>query len=188
MKKIEGIKQLSNRKYINLFEATYDVDGKKVSYDFVSRKDLANDLHNTNVDAVRILPYIKDGNSIKVVLIKEFRYTINDYIYSTPAGLIDKGETPREAAIREAKEEIGATVVNITDSFIGYPSVGLSNEIIQCFDAEVKLDKKQKLDEIEDISIEIVELKDIIDFINTHSFCLQSSCLLSSFYYKNIRR
>ena len=40
-----------------------------------------------------------------VLLQKEFRMATNNWVYNFPAGLIDEGETPEEAAIRELKEE-----------------------------------------------------------------------------------
>lgn len=43
----------------------------------------------------------------RLVLIREYRYPLGDYIYAMPAGLIDEGETPGAAAKREIREETG---------------------------------------------------------------------------------
>ena len=43
----------------------------------------------------------------KVVLIRQYRYSLDDYIYEFPAGLVDEGENYQEAGIREMKEETG---------------------------------------------------------------------------------
>ena len=43
----------------------------------------------------------------KVVLLRQYRYPLDDVLYELPAGLIDAGETPECAAIREMKEETG---------------------------------------------------------------------------------
>lgn len=40
-------------------------------------------------------------------MIRQYRYPLDDYLYELPAGLIDEGEGPSEAAIREMKEETG---------------------------------------------------------------------------------
>ena len=42
---------------------------------------------------------------INLIMVRQFRYPLNDYIYELPAGLIDPGESIKETAIREMKEE-----------------------------------------------------------------------------------
>ena len=46
----------------------------------------------------------------RVVLIRQFRYPIGNWIYEFPSGIVDPGETYREAAVREMKEETGLTL------------------------------------------------------------------------------
>jgi ADP-ribose pyrophosphatase len=48
-----------------------------------------------------------------LVVIKEFRVPIQDYVYSIPAGLVDPGETIEEAADRELQEETGLYIKSI---------------------------------------------------------------------------
>ena len=95
---------------------------------------------NKQADAVRILPYVKKDNKIYLVLEKEYRTPLDKYIYGTPAGLIDKGETPIESAKRELYEEIGANVVSIEQlSNKLYSSAGLTDESVIVFFAQVEL-------------------------------------------------
>lgn len=56
-------------------------------------------------------------------------------VYESPAGLIDDGETPTEAAIRELQEETGFVVAeNRLMRVAGvYPSIGMSTEFIDCY-------------------------------------------------------
>ena len=49
--------------------------------------------------------FIESTEDGDILVCKEFRYPLNDFCYEFPAGLIDEGETPEEAAIRELKEE-----------------------------------------------------------------------------------
>ncbi len=193
MKKLINLKQLTNTQYLNFFDATYTSDGKSsYHYYFASRrntKDLSvNNLNKEIVDAVRILPYFKKEGKIYIVLIKEFRHPINRYIYGTPAGCVEKGEEPLESAIREVEEEIGATVKNIQPAFpFAYADTGVTDEVIASYEAEVELNKEQKLDDIEEIELLTVELSEIPSFIEKHQFCIQSQTHLLMFYYKNFK-
>ncbi len=187
MKKIKSVKKLTNNRFLNLYQITYELkNGKEYNYFFASRRDLENvEVKKHKTDAVRILPYIKKDGKIYVVLIKEFRYAIGKYIYGTPAGLVDAGEASEIAARRELKEEIGADVVFIEKiQSAGYSSAGLSDETIECFNAEVKLSHKQSLEETEDINIQLVELDKLPKFLKTHEFGLQSALQLRAFYFE----
>ena len=190
MKTIEKIDKLTNEKFLNLYKIRYNVDGKPYSYQVASRKDISSLAVNKNssADAVRILPYFKKDGKIYIVVIKEFRYAVNKYLYGTPAGLIDEGEDGKASAIRELKEEIGANVIKIEKiQNKAYSSAGLSDESLEFYEAEIKLDDKQSLEEFEDIKVEIVEFKDLLNFVDSHNFCLQSALHLKLFYYKNLK-
>ena len=50
----------------------------------------------------------------RLVLIREYRFPLDAEIYSLPAGLIDPGETPGQAAAREMEEETGLTFTEYT--------------------------------------------------------------------------
>jgi 8-oxo-dGTP pyrophosphatase MutT (NUDIX family) len=55
-------------------------------------------------DSVTIVPVLSDG---RIVLIRNYRYTLNEWVWEVPAGGIKEGQTPLEAAQMELKEEIG---------------------------------------------------------------------------------
>ena len=191
MKKIKSVEKLTNNKWLNLYQVNYQLDdNKQLSYYFASRRkesDVAL-MCDDKIDAVRILPYYKKDGKIYVVLIKEFRYPINSYIYSTPAGLVDDGELPEEAAKREVSEEIGASVLNINLVQKGaYSSAGLTDEKIAVYEAEVVLDKSQNLGDGEDISFLCLPLENILDFVDNNNFGMQSALHLKMFYYKHIK-
>ena len=189
MRKLIDVEQLTYSKYLNMFQANYRLDsGKQYPYYIASRKQKQNlaVFGNDKTDAVRILPYIKENDKTYVILIKEFRHPLNRYIFSTPAGIIDENESSEVSAIRELEEEIGASVVKIERvQKKAYSSAGMTDESLECFEAEVKLDKKQNLEEIEDITFIKVELDDLLDFVDKNDFGLQSALHLKMFYYKN---
>ncbi|RUO56503.1 ADP compounds hydrolase NudE [Pseudidiomarina homiensis] len=54
--------------------------------------------------AVMIVPFIDDE---QIMLVREYAAGLHNYQLGFPKGLIDPGETPEEAALRELKEEIG---------------------------------------------------------------------------------
>ena len=55
-------------------------------------------------DAVAILPVTTDG---KFVFVRQFRPAVGRYVIEVPAGGIEKGENPENAAVRELAEETG---------------------------------------------------------------------------------
>lgn len=110
MKKYTGIHRLSDNKFLNLFKLDALTDsGRPFDYFFVSRRK-ENDIKlltkDTAAEGVVIYPVLKE-NPEKIVMIRQYRYPLDDYLYELPAGLIDAGETPDIAAVREMKEETG---------------------------------------------------------------------------------
>ena len=110
MKKYINIKKESDNKFLNLFhmEALTDA-GRPFDYYFVSRrKEDRLKLYTKDIQAegVVIYPICKEEPE-KIVMIRQYRYPLDDYLYELPAGLIDAGETPEQSAIREMKEETG---------------------------------------------------------------------------------
>ena len=65
-----------------------------------------------------------------VVLIRQFRYAINKWIWELPAGSIEPGEAPGRAVRRECEEEIGLTPRRISRAGALYPTPGFCDEIM----------------------------------------------------------
>ena len=192
MKEIIKVEKETNNKFLNLYHAYYKFSNDKIiDYQFSSRRSENNLVINSKgdrkIDAVRILPYYEKDGKIFVVFIKEFRMPLNKYIYSLPAGCVDFNEDALESAKRELSEEIGADVESIESMLEnGYSSAGMTDENISSYIAKIKLNGEQHLEDTEDITIEIVELKDVINFINNNEFCLPSALQAEVFYYKTL--
>lgn len=188
MKKLQSVIKKTNNKHLNLYDFNYSIDEKQYVYEVCSRRNI-DDLAINNkkiVDAVKILPYFRKVNEFYVVLIKEFRRALNRYIWGVPAGLVENGENTEETVKRELKEEIGASVISLNKVLNSSPSsAGMTDESLECFEAEIVLDDIQHLDGFEDITLFELKLDDILDFIDTHEFDLASALLLKIFYYKN---
>ena len=80
--------------------------------------------HTTNAVVMIVL----NTEHTKMLINKEFRLSVNDWVYNLPAGLIDKGESVEEALRRELKEETGLDVVRIIRTLqASFCSIGESN-------------------------------------------------------------
>lgn len=67
-----------------------------------------------NADVISIVPYLIDAQGHKrLVLIKEWRDQIGNFLIQTPSGTIESGETAIEATYRELEEETGLLVGRI---------------------------------------------------------------------------
>ncbi len=80
--------------------------------------------------SVIILPVL---SSDKFILIRQYRAPIDDFIYEAPAGVMEPGESPREAAKRELVEETGYLPNELIDVGKHYPVPGYSTEEMHLF-------------------------------------------------------
>ena len=93
-------KSLYSGNYLALKLVTYEAeDGCVRNWEAAVR--------NPPTSAVMILPLIVPDD--EVVIIRQFRPPTGTYVWETPAGLIDPGEDPGTAALRELSEETGFT-------------------------------------------------------------------------------
>lgn len=71
-----------------------------------------------------------------IVLIRQYRYAANDYLYEIPAGRLDPGESPEECARRELQEETGYSASQVRRLTTIYTTPGFTDEIIHIFVAD----------------------------------------------------
>ena len=92
-----------------------------------------------------------------VVLVRQYRFSIDDFVYEFPAGLVDKGEDPAQAGIREMKEETGLDFVPLkADEMFCKPlfsSIGMTDESVAtvygCSTGQVSREGLEDNEEIE---------------------------------------
>lgn len=172
--KVNEITPLSQTKFLSLYKAKYtNKKGNIKDWIIASRKDhqsLKEQFFNgkkERIDAVIIFAIHKDSE--KLVLVKQFRVPLNDYVYELPAGLIDGNEDIESAARRELKEETGLNLISVKHqkSKIGvYASAGMTDEsiaMVYCLcDGEISDKFLEDDEDIESILIDRKEAEKIL--------------------------
>jgi ADP-ribose pyrophosphatase len=124
--------------------------------------------------ASAIVPFLSDpqGEDPQVLMIRQYRYAADGYLYEIPAGRLDKGESPRDCAARELKEETGCTAERFDHLLTIYTTPGFTDEKIHLFMATglVAGETKHEVDEFLDLhpmrlsrALEMVEAGEIQD-------------------------
>jgi ADP-ribose pyrophosphatase len=122
------------------------------------------------VDVVRhpksvvLLPVPAPG---RIILIKQYRYAVNRWLWELPAGSVDEGEQPDAAARRECHEEIGQVPETIVRLAALHPTPGYCDEEMIFFrlsglstPAEAAVQ-----DEDEDIESKVFSIADARDMV-----------------------
>ena len=91
-------------------------DGSQGTYYEASRRREVSQLravtHDSQPDGVVICGVWGEAQD-RVVLIRQFRYPLNGYVYEFPAGLVEPGESLVSAGVREMYEETGLTLAPV---------------------------------------------------------------------------
>lgn len=137
MNKVKSIEQQTKNRFLNMYDYNaVNRKGKECHYYVASRAEKIEDLKlskgEIKSDAVIIYGIYDDNGVEKMVLVRQFRYSIDNYVYELPAGLVDGDESECDAAKREFKEETGLDFEPIEASSIFnkpfFTSVGLCDE------------------------------------------------------------
>ena len=80
--------------------------------------------------SVVLIPMQDDG---RVVLIRQYRYALDRWIWELPAGSLDAGEDPAAAAARECEEEIGLIPGRVEFAGAWYPTPGFCTEVMHYY-------------------------------------------------------
>lgn len=187
---LESIETVSTG-WINKYHLHYTLpDGRPYTYEGVSRKGperyeaALGTLGNTGApdpDAVCIVPLLPDGS---VLLEREFRYPLNSWCVSLPAGLIDAGESLEEAVARELSEETGYRLRDDIAPAVrplpqpGFSSTGLTEENVQVVFAQVEAAGKARPDSAELIEPFTVARADLRAFLDANQLPIGTRCQL----------
>lgn len=109
--KFLGMEKVRDGKYLKNYELSYENKaGRLKKYEIVSRRELAGpDELGEKVSGVSIVAFCDD----KLMLLREFRLSVNREIYNLCAGMMEEGESVTDCISRELYEETGLSVRRI---------------------------------------------------------------------------
>lgn len=187
---LESVETVSTG-WINKYHLHYTLpDGRPYTYEGVSRKgperyeaalEALGSTGAPDPDAVCIVPLLPDGS---VLLEREFRYPLNSWCVSLPAGLIDAGESLEEAVARELSEETGYRLRDDIAPAVrplpqpGFSSTGLTEENVQVVFAQVEAAGKARPDSAELIEPFTVARADLRAFLDANKLPIGTRCQL----------
>jgi ADP-ribose pyrophosphatase len=129
----------------------------KESARIASRRVYSGKVINVDIDTVRfpndsvgelemvrhsgasaVVPFLSDpaGEDPQVLLIKQYRYAAERFLYEIPAGRLDPGEDPAECARRELAEETGCVAERVEFLFTMFTTPGFTDERIHVYMAQ----------------------------------------------------
>ena len=112
--------------------------------------------------AVCVLPLTEDG---EIIFVNQFRYALNKVTLEVPAGKLEKGEDPTEAALRELSEETGIEAKKIVPMGALYTTPALMDEIIYMYIATDLSQGEQHLDEDEFVNAIKIPLDKAVEMV-----------------------
>jgi ADP-ribose diphosphatase len=112
--------------------------------------------------ASAVIPCLPGG---RIVLVRQYRYAPDTFLWELPAGIIDKGESPEECARRELIEETGFRPGSLSLLSSIYSSPGFSDEVIHLFRADRLVSGKACPEPSESLEIKEFSILQALDMI-----------------------
>lgn len=170
--KTEQVLPVFESRFLNMVEASFvDQAGNHKKWVFAQRPKntkvvfVAAVVNKVPVGAktFQTTPYL--------VVIREYRVPVGDYVYSIPAGLVDPGETVTEAAERELEEETGLSIKYVLSTTPPlYSSPGMTDEAASLLYVEAKGDISYDKHEVaEDITVYLMNKESVAILIKDQS-------------------
>lgn len=190
MKRIKNIKKQTENHHLNMYKLEAENRlGGKMNYFVASRAEKVEDMkistRDHKPDGVIIYSLYGEKKD-KVVLVRQYRYSIDDYIYEFPAGLVDEGESWQEAGVREMKEETGLDFHPVqADELFQKPyftTIGMTDEccgtIYGYSDGEIS---RAGLEDSEDIEVVLADKKEVLRILKEERVAIMCAYMLMHF-------
>jgi ADP-ribose pyrophosphatase len=113
-------------------------------------------------EAVWIVPVMADGS---FVLIRNYRHTVDQWLWEVPAGGIEAGQSAEATAQRELAEEIGGTADRLREIATLFTMPGIGDELAHIFLAECVTLGEPRHEPSEVMERHIVTREQVIDMI-----------------------
>jgi len=171
MKWVQTSKKLSLKTFLfKLYKVGFksELSGKEGLFDVLESKNWAN-----------IIAITTDS---KVIMVQQFRFGTGEVTLEFPAGTIDEGEKPIDAANRELLEETGSKAEKIFKIGDCKPNPAfLTNTCHHFLASGVEVIKEQNLDEHEEVTIKLVPLNEVESLILNGT--INHSLAVAAWYY-----
>ena len=188
--KILKIDKLTNEKWLNLYAASYEHNGRSGRWVYASRREQGS--VGGKCDAVIIVPILhEEGKPPRLVMVKEFRVPVGGYDYGLPAGLIDPGEGVEETVRREIAEETGMEVIGFRKiSPPLFSSAGLTDEAIVLAFVDVRATPgvKQALEGTEEIEVVLLDQEQVSRLCDNPDLPLDAKAWCALYMYQQLGR
>ncbi|GJN91573.1 hypothetical protein Rhopal_004596-T1 [Rhodotorula paludigena] len=168
--KINNVSQMQEGKWVELRKIDWtDEDGKDRVWEMAARKTTSAG----GIDAVAIAALLRREGWTAVPIILQYRPPIENICVELPAGLIDEGESPEQAAVRELYEETGyggqdfegrVKVLELGSTIVSDPGMSKANMVLATLEVQLKEGEEEPtphLDEGEHIDVRVVPLADL---------------------------
>ena len=117
--------------------------------------------------AVIILPILETPDGPRIVLIRNWRFSVESWLYELPAGTLEKDEDPAHCAARELSEETGYEAATIRPLCRFHTSPGLSDELMHAFIATGLRHIGQHLEADERVTVHPTPPGECVDMVRT---------------------
>ncbi len=127
--------------------------------------------------ASAVVPLIDSAEAPRIVLVKQYRYATNGYIYEIPAGRLAPDETPESCASRELKEETGYSAAVFKKLTTIYTTPGFTDESIHIFVAERLTPGKPAHEPDEFLELCPVSLAEAVEMVRAAKIVDAKTCI-----------
>lgn len=188
--RVLSVEKKTDNRFLNMYGIQYEnkVGGQGI-YHIASRASSIDTLKmNTRVnrpDGV-IIYALYGPRRDKVVMVRQYRFSIDDYVYEFPAGLVDAGETYAEAGARELKEETGLdfTSVKANEMFSKplFTTIGMTDESCATVYGYASGNiSKAGLEDNEDLEVVLADRKEVRRILQEEHVSINCGYLLMHF-------
>ena len=117
--------------------------------------------------ASAVVPFLSDpaGEDPQILLLRQYRYASNGYMWEVPAGRLDEGEDPEACARRELAEETGCTAERVERLTTMYTTPGFTDEKIHLFMATGLVHGEHAREHDEFIEVETMPISRALELV-----------------------